>query len=93
MGIIVLLAGVSFPGIDITPLLQATDGGPVTVSGESGRRPADQKGSRVRVRDACGRVQPEGCTHGTSEQRQRWLGRGYGSGDIGVCHSFAADQL
>ncbi len=44
-------------------------------------------------RNATGRVQRESFTHGTSEQRQRWFGRGYDGGDIGVCDTFAADQL
>lgn len=44
-------------------------------------------------RNATGLVQPESFTHGTSDQRQRWFGRGYDSGDIAVCDTFAADQL
>ena len=44
-------------------------------------------------RNATGLVQPETFTHGTSDQRQRWFGRGYDTGDIAVCDTFAADQL
>lgn len=41
-----------------------------------------------------GRVpQPHTFTHGTSEQRARWFGRGYDSGNVGQCDTFAADQL
>jgi predicted metalloprotease len=38
-------------------------------------------------------VVPEAFTHGTSEQRQRWLKRGLTSGDIRQCDTFAASTL
>ncbi|MGC1495481.1 MAG: neutral zinc metallopeptidase [Sulfitobacter sp.] len=41
-----------------------------------------------------GRVpQPHTFTHGTSEQRARWFARGYDSGNVGRCDTFAADRL
>lgn len=41
-----------------------------------------------------GRVpQPHTFTHGTSEQRARWFGRGYDTGLVGQCDTFAAAQL
>lgn len=41
-----------------------------------------------------GRVpQPHTFTHGTSEQRSRWFARGYDSGQVGQCDTFAAQQL
>lgn len=41
-----------------------------------------------------GRVpQPHTFTHGTSDQRERWFGRGYDSGAINQCDTFAATQL
>ena len=41
-----------------------------------------------------GRVpQPHTFTHGTSEQRARWFARGYESGQVGQCDTFAADRL
>jgi predicted metalloprotease len=35
-------------------------------------------------------VVPDSFTHGTSEQRQQWLLRGYQSGDPASCDTFAA---
>ena len=37
--------------------------------------------------------QPHTFTHGTSEQRARWFGRGYDSGNVGQCDTFAVDLL
>src|SRR5687767_12082635 len=35
-----------------------------------------------------GRVSPESFTHGTSEQRARWLRQGLSSGDVNACDTF-----
>ncbi|KIN68219.1 Zinc metallopeptidase [Sulfitobacter donghicola DSW-25 = KCTC 12864 = JCM 14565] len=41
-----------------------------------------------------GRVpQPHTFTHGTSEQRASWFARGYDSGSVGQCDTFAAARL
>jgi len=40
-----------------------------------------------------GYVVPESFTHGSSEQRVRWFRRGYDSGRIAECDTFAAAQL
>lgn len=40
-----------------------------------------------------GRVAPRNFTHGTSEQRMTWFQRGYSTGDVGQCDTFAAGAL
>ncbi len=37
--------------------------------------------------------QPHTFTHGTSEQRARWFARGFDTGKVGQCDTFAAAQL
>jgi uncharacterized protein len=44
-------------------------------------------------RQATGTVSPESWTHGSSEERVRWFKRGYDSGAIPQCDTFAASQL
>ena len=44
-------------------------------------------------RQATGRVRPDGFTHGTSRQRQRWFSTGVKTGDINDCDTFRATSL
>ena len=47
-----------------------------------------------RIQQAAGqRVSPESFTHGTSEQRQRWLQTGYATGDPTRCDTWKASRL
>ena len=40
-----------------------------------------------------GRARPESFTHGTSDQRQRWLSVGYRTGDMQACDTLSAERL
>jgi predicted metalloprotease len=40
-----------------------------------------------------GRVSPESFTHGTSEQRARWLRQGLSSGDVNSCDTFRSSTF
>lgn len=42
---------------------------------------------------ATGRVNPEGWTHGSSEQRQKWFLVGYKTGRVADCNTYAARDL
>jgi hypothetical protein len=44
-------------------------------------------------RQAQGRVVPESFTHGSAEQRQRWLQRGLDTGDPAACDTFSASRV
>lgn len=44
-------------------------------------------------RQATGTVRPDGFTHGTSAQRQRWFRKGVKSGNIQNCDTFRANSL
>jgi predicted metalloprotease len=44
-------------------------------------------------RQATGTVSPDSFTHGTSAQRVRWFKRGYETGELEACDTFAANQL
>ncbi|WP_449372836.1 KPN_02809 family neutral zinc metallopeptidase [Arthrobacter psychrolactophilus] len=42
---------------------------------------------------ATGRTDPESWTHGSSEQRQKWLYAGYQSADLATCDTFAVPSV
>ena len=57
---------------------------------DAGLRAAASIGDDKLQKEATGRVRPERFTHGTSEQRKKWLLRGLNSGKIEDCDTFAA---
>ena len=71
----------------------AVSGGQVALSAgdlEEGLRTASAIGDDTLQRRQGGRVVPEGFTHGSSAQRREWLQRGYQTGDLAACDTFAA---
>jgi uncharacterized protein len=60
---------------------------------QEGLRAAEAIGDDTLQRGSGRRVNPESFTHGTSEQRMRWLQRGLQSGRMADCDTFAARQL
>lgn len=60
---------------------------------EEGMTAANAIGDDTLQRQAQGYVVEESFTHGTSEQRQRWLRRGLETGDPAACDTFAARAL
>jgi hypothetical protein len=54
---------------------------------------AAQIGDDTLQRNAGQRPMPDSFTHGTSEQRQRWLATGYETGTIRACDTFSAPDL
>lgn len=60
---------------------------------EEAVKAARQIGDDTLQSNAGRRPMPHTFTHGTSEQRSRWFLRGYRSGDMGQCDTFAARQL
>ncbi len=60
---------------------------------DEGMRAASAIGDDTLQRATQGRVVPDAFTHGTAEQRSRWLMTGMNSGDPNVCDTFNARQL
>jgi len=60
---------------------------------DEGMRAASAIGDDTLQRATQGRVVPDAFTHGSAEQRSRWLMAGMNSGDPNVCDTFNARQL
>lgn len=60
---------------------------------ESGLNAASQIGDDTLQKRSQGYVVPDAFTHGTSAQRVRWFKRGFESGDLRQCDTFAANPL
>ena len=60
---------------------------------EEGLRAAAQIGDDMMQRRGGGYVQPESWTHGSAEERQKWLLQGFTSGDPNTCDTFAGGAL
>ncbi len=60
---------------------------------EEGLNAASAIGDDRLQKQSRGYVSPESFTHGSSEQRVRWFKRGYESGDVQTCDTFAANSL
>lgn len=60
---------------------------------EEALRAATAIGDDRLQRQAGGRSVPDSFTHGTSEQRVRWFRRGFESGEVSRCDTFAAREL
>ncbi|MGE7205253.1 KPN_02809 family neutral zinc metallopeptidase [Sphingomonas sp. NPDC019816] len=56
---------------------------------EEGMTAAQAIGDDTLQRESTGRVVPDSFTHGTSEQRMRWLRRGIETGDPAQCNTFS----
>lgn len=54
---------------------------------------ASQIGDDTLQRRSRGQVVPDSFTHGSSEQRMRWFMRGFETGDLNACDTFAAGNL
>ena len=60
---------------------------------EEGLNAASAIGDDRLQKQSRGYVAPESFTHGSSEQRVRWFKRGFESGDVNSCDTFAAKSL
>ena len=60
---------------------------------EEAMNAASRIGDDALQRQSQGHVVPDSFTHGTSEQRMRWFGRGLQSGQVAACNTFDADPL
>jgi predicted metalloprotease len=69
--------------------LMTLDEGDITEALDSAKAVGDD---RIQQRSGQG-VDPDGWTHGSSEQRMRWFSIGYEEGTLQACDTFSASQL
>jgi predicted metalloprotease len=60
---------------------------------EEGLNAASAIGDDRLQKQSRGQISPESFTHGSSEQRVRWFKRGYETGSVPSCDTFAANSL
>jgi predicted metalloprotease len=70
-------------------IFESLDDDDITEALDSAKAVGDD---RIQQRSGQG-VNPDGWTHGSSEQRMRWFRTGYDGGTVEDCDTFAADQL
>jgi predicted metalloprotease len=70
-------------------LFEGLDQGDIDEALDSAKAVGDD---RIQERSQ-GRIDPEGWTHGSSEQRMAWFTTGYEQGTLEACDTFSADQL
>ncbi len=70
-------------------ILVGLDQGDITEALDSAKAVGDD---RIQQKSGQG-VDPEGWTHGSSEQRQRWFSIGYEDGTLEACDTFSASTL
>jgi predicted metalloprotease len=59
---------------------------------EEGLNAASAVGDDRIQEQAGGRIDPESFTHGTADQRSKWLNAGFEAGEQGVCDTFTVDE-
>ncbi len=70
-------------------LLEGLDEGDINEAVDSAKTVGDD---RIQQKSGQG-VDPEGWTHGSSEQRMAWFMRGYTDGTLEACDTFSASEL
>ena len=59
---------------------------------EEGLNAASAVGDDRIQEQAGGEINPESFTHGTAEQRSKWLNKGFEAGEQGACDTFSVDE-
>jgi predicted metalloprotease len=70
-------------------IFEEIDGADISEALDAARTVGDD-----RIQEASGgRVNPDGWTHGSSEQRMQWFRTGFEKGSLEACDTFSASQL